>query len=298
VTVDLERATAAELVADLRAGAVSSRELLDAQLAQVDRWNPTVNAVVATDLDAARRAAQEIDDGRARGAAVGPLAGLPMTVKDSFETRGLVTTSGAPELREHVPEADADAVARLREAGAIVFGKTNLPMYAGDWQTYNDVYGLTRNPWDVTRGAGGSSGGSAVAVATGMSPLELGSDIGGSIRVPAHFCGVFGHKPTQGAVPDRGHVPGPPGTMAPPDLGVTGPLGRSVADLELAMDALLACGLRDGPVPFRPRHRAPARCPVSRCTSTTRCAHRAARCARSSNARWRRSRPPERTSSR
>jgi amidase len=247
VTVDLERTTAAALVAGLRSGAVSSRELLDAQLAQMDRWNPTVNAVVATDVDAARRAAQEVDDARARGAALGPLAGLPMTVKDSFETRGLVTTSGAPDLRDHVPEADADAVARLREAGAIVFGKTNLPMYAGDWQTYNDVYGLTRNPWDVTRGAGGSSGGSAAAVATGMSPLELGSDIGGSIRVPAHFCGVFGHKPTQGAVPDRGHVPGPPGTMAPPDLGVTGPLGRSAADLELAMDALLACGLRDGP---------------------------------------------------
>jgi amidase len=248
--VDLRTDTASELVSALRAADVSSRELLDAQLEQMERWNPAVNAVVATDIGRAREAARAADDARVRGESLGPLQGLPMTIKDSFETAGLVTTSGAPELRDHVPGSDADPVARLREAGAVVFGKTNLPLYAGDWQSYNEVYGRTNNPWDVTRGPGGSSGGSAVAVATGISPLELGSDIGGSIRVPAHFCGVFGHKPTQGAVPERGHIPGPPGTMAPPDLGVVGPLGRSVADLVLALDVLVSRGLRDGPGPL------------------------------------------------
>jgi amidase len=245
--VDVTTATASQLVASLRDGSVSSSELLAAHVAQMERWNPRINAVVATALERAQTEARAADDARARGESRGALQGLPMTIKDSFETEGLTTACGAPELASHVPTSDADPVARLRAAGAIVFGKTNLPLYAGDWQSYNEVYGRTNNPWDLERVPGGSSGGSAASVATGISALELGSDIGGSIRVPAHFCGVFGHKPTHGAVPDRGHIPGPPGTMSSPDLAVSGPIGRSVDDLELALDALIAGGLGAAP---------------------------------------------------
>ena len=256
--VDLTRDTASHLVAELRAGRLSSRELLDAQLVQFERWNPAVNAVVATNIERARAEAVAADEAFVRGGPTGLLHGLPMTIKDSFETEGIVTTSGALELRDHMPARDADPVGRLRAAGAIVFGKTNVPLYAGDWQTYNEVHGRTNNPWDTDRVPGGSSGGAAAAVAPGISPLELGSDIGGSIRVPAHCCGVFGHKPTQGLVPDRGHIPGPSGTIAPPDLGVRGPLGRSVDDLAMAMEVLLSAGMRDAPgtLPAPRRHAA------------------------------------------
>ncbi len=161
-----------------------------------------------------------------------------MTIKDAFETEGLTTTSGAPELAGHTPARDADAVARLKAAGAIVYAKTNLPLYAGDMQTDNELFGRTNNPWDLTRTPGGSSGGAAAALATGMTLLELGSDIGGSIRNPSHCCGTYGHKPTWGLVPQRGHIPGPPGTMAPADLNVVGPMGRSVRDLMLGLDVL------------------------------------------------------------
>jgi amidase len=162
-----------------------------------------------------------------------------MTIKDAFETEGLVTTSGAPELAGHVPDRDAEAVALLKGAGAVVFGKTNLPIYAGDLQSYNDVYGRTNNPWDLERTPGGSSGGAAAALAAGLTPFELGSDIGGSIRNPAHFCGVFGLKPTWGVVPGRGHIPGPPGSVGGvTDVGVFGPMGRSAADLALGLDVL------------------------------------------------------------
>ena len=236
--IELETATASEVVAALAAGAVSSREVLDAHLARVERLDPLVNAVVALDVERARAAAAAADAAHARGDSLGPLHGLPMTIKDSFETEGLVTTSGATELAGHVPARDAEVVARMRAAGAIVFGKTNLPLYAGDWQTYNDVHGLTRNPWDPERTVGGSSGGAAAALAAGFTTLEVGSDIGGSIRVPSHYCGVFGHKPTWSAVPQRGHIPGPPGALAEVDLGVMGPMGRSVADLDLGLAVL------------------------------------------------------------
>jgi amidase len=239
VTVDLDRSTASDLVVDLANGSISSGELLEAQLERIDRFNPSLNAVVALDVDRARVRARAADDARSRGERWGPLHGLPMTVKDSFETEGIVTTSGAPELAGHVPTHDADAVALLKAAGAIVFGKTNVPLYTGDWQSYNDVYGITRNPWNPERTVGGSSGGSAAAVAAGMSTLEVGSDIGGSIRVPSHYCGVFGHKATWSAIPHRGHVPGPPGSLAGADLGVMGPIGRSVSDLELALSVLV-----------------------------------------------------------
>jgi amidase len=166
-----------------------------------------------------------------------------MTVKDVWETEGLVTTSGAPELKDYLPHTDALAVARLRQAGAIIFGKTNTPLYAGDFQTFNDVHGLTNNPWDITRTAGGSSGGSAAAVAAGLTPLEMGSDIGGSIRNPAHFNGVYGMKPSWGLVPSRGHIPGPPGSLVETDVNCGGPIARSIDDLRSAL------GVIAGPVP-------------------------------------------------
>ncbi|HZR48451.1 MAG TPA: amidase family protein [Streptosporangiaceae bacterium] len=241
--MDLATATATELIRAIRERRLASRELLDDLLTRAEERNPELNAIVAWDVDRARAAAKAADDAAVRDEFAGPLHGLPMTVKDVFETEGLVTTSGARELSGHVPGTDAVAVARLKAAGAIVFGKTNTPLYAGDWQTYNDVYGRTNNPWDLSRTAGGSSGGAAAAVAAGLTPLELGSDIGGSIRIPAHFNGVFGLKPSWGIVPLRGHIPGPPGTLAQPDVGVAGPIGRGIADLRLSLD------ITAGPLP-------------------------------------------------
>src|ERR671912_1801102 len=201
---ELHHLPATELVRLLAAGEVSSVELLDHFLARVDEHDGAINAVVALDAERARARAAEADAVLARGERWGPLHGLPMTIKDAFETEGLVTTSGAPELRDHVPGADAVAVARLKAAGAVVFGKTNLPLYAGDVQTANEVYGRTNNPWALDRTTGGSSGGAAAALAAGLTGFEVGSDIGGSIRNPSHFCGVFGHKPTFGIIPVRG----------------------------------------------------------------------------------------------
>jgi amidase len=241
--MDLDFATATELTRALRNRAVSSRELLEYLLARVEQHNPGLGAIVALDTDRARAAADAADAATARGDTAGPLHGLPMTVKDVWETEGLVTTSGAPELAGHVPQSDALAVGRLKAAGAIIFGKSNTPLYAGDLQTFNDVYGVTNNPWDHTRTAGGSSGGAAAAVATGLTPLEFGSDIGGSIRNPAHYNGVYGLKPSWGIVPSRGHIPGPPGSLVETDVGCGGPLARSIDDLRAALSVVA------GPVP-------------------------------------------------
>jgi len=230
--------TARECLEALSERKVSSLELVDACIARVEALNPSLNAVVATDYDRARERARAADEARSRGNHTGRLHGLPMTIKDSLETAGLVTTSGAPELRQHVPTEDAVVVQRVIDAGAIVLGKTNLPIYAGDWQTYNAVYGRTDNPWDTSRTVGGSSGGSAASIAAGFVPLDIGSDIGGSIRTPANYCGVYGHKPSHGIVPGRGHIPGPPGTKSEPDLAVVGPLARSAGDLELALEVI------------------------------------------------------------
>jgi amidase len=235
--------TAAELTQALRDRKISSRELLAYLLDRAGELNPELNAIVAWDTERAQAEAAAADEAAARGEFAGPLHGLPMTVKDTWETRGLVTTSGSPDLAKYVPQSDAVAVARLRAAGAIIFGKTNTPLFAGDIQTYNDVYGRTNNPWDTTRTAGGSSGGAAAAVAAGLTPLEFGSDIGGSIRNPAHYNGIFGLKPSWGIVPLRGHIPGPPGSLTDPDVGVGGPLARSVADLRTAL------GITAGPRP-------------------------------------------------
>jgi amidase len=229
---------ASELARMIRDGEISAQALLEHFLARIDRLNPALNAVVATNREAARQRAKEADAAIARGESWGPLHGVPMTIKDTFEVEGMTTTAGAPALRDHVSAENAASVQRLLDAGAIVFGKTNVPLYAGDLQSYNDIYGTTNNPWDLERTPGGSSGGAAAALAAGLTPLELGSDIGGSIRTPSHFCGVFGLKPSYGVVPVRGHIPGPPGSLGRPDIGVMGPMARNVDDLALALDIL------------------------------------------------------------
>ena len=246
---DLGYRRASDLVAAIRAKEVGSRELLEHLLARVDEHNPALNAVVTLDGERARAAADAADAATARGDDLGALHGLPMTIKDVFETEGLRSTSGAPELMDHVPDHDAGAVARLKAAGAIVFGKTNLPLYAGDIQTFNEPFGVTNNPWDTGRTTGGSSGGAAAALAAGLTPLELGSDIGGSIRNPSHMCGTVGLKPSFGVVPQDGYLAGPTG-LRTLDINVVGPMARTVDDLVLAFDVLAGpgepAGARDG----------------------------------------------------
>jgi amidase len=241
--LDPATATAGQLGRAISERELSSRELLDHLLDRAGKINPQLNAIVAWDTERARAAADAADQATMRGEIAGPLHGLPMTVKDLFETEGLVTTAGATELAGHVPSADAIPVSRLKAAGAIVFGKSNTPRYGSDLQTDNQVYGRTNNPWDPARTAGGSSGGAAAAVAAGLTPLELGSDIGGSIRNPSHYNGVYGLKPSWGIVPSRGHIPGPPGSLTEADVGVTGPIARCVADLRTVL------GLVSGPRP-------------------------------------------------
>lgn len=236
--MDVHWMTATEMAKAIATKELSSREALDALVSRIKALDGSINSVVQYDLERANEAAAAADRAVIAGERLGSLHGVPMTIKDSFATRGCITTSGATVLADYVPEADAWPVARLREAGAIPFAKTNLPEWAGDIQTFNDVYGTTNNPFDPTRTPGGSSGGAAAALAMGFTPLELGSDIGGSIRVPAHYTGVMGHKPSYAIVPDHGHIPGPPGSLSGADLAVCGPMARSAKDLMVAMDVL------------------------------------------------------------
>jgi len=245
--MDLGYRTATALLSDLEARRVGSLELLDHLLARAERHNPSINAIVVRDVERARARAMEADAARRRGQSWGRLHGLPMTVKECFDVEGLPTTAGSPSLKANAAVRHADAVQRLVDAGAIVYGKTNVPLFAGDLQTYNEVYGVTNNPWDTTRGPGGSSGGSAAALAAGLTPLELGSDIGGSIRNPAHFCGVYGHKPSYGLVSMRGHVPGPPNSLLQVDIAVVGPLARSADDIDLALSIMAGPNEFDAP---------------------------------------------------
>jgi amidase len=256
---DIAWSSATVLLERMERAEITSVALLERLLQRVERLNPALNAVVTLDVERARIRAAEADAARAAGRSWGPLHGLPMTIKDSFETGGLRTTSGAAAMARHVPARHAVAVQRLVDAGAIVFGKSNLPTFAMDVQSFNPVFGVTNNPWDTTRSPGGSSGGAAAALAAGLTPLELGSDIGGSIRSPAHFCGVYGHKPSYGLVPLQGHIPGPPGTLQDTDIAVAGPMARSAEDLMLALDVLAGPGADDA-VAWRlqlppPRHR-------------------------------------------
>ena len=213
---------------------VSAVELLELHLARIARYNPAHTAIV-TPNDAARRDAMAADEARARGEDR-PLLGLPLTIKDCIDVAGLRGTAGVPAFTERVPAMDAPVVARLRVAGAIIVGKTNVPPYAGDWQTDNRLFGRSNNPYDLTRTPGGSTGGGAAALAAGLTPLEFGSDIGGSIRIPAAFCGVYGHRPSETALPRSGHFPGSLLPNAAALMTVQGPLARAAADLELALD--------------------------------------------------------------
>jgi len=236
-----------ELGSAIARGDYSSREVLSAHIERVDRLNPTLNAIVAQNLGLAEERAKAADEATGMGEVWGPLHGVPLTIKDSFEVVGMATTSGSLSMADHKADSDAVAVARLIDAGAIVYAKTNLPEWADDLQSYNELFGTTVNPWDTTKTPGGSSGGSAASVAAGFSSLELGSDIGGSIRNPAAFCGVYGHKPSFGIVPMWGHIPGPPGMKSQADIAVAGPLARTANDLEKAMDLLAGPDPWEGP---------------------------------------------------
>jgi len=229
---------AARLAELIRDREISSRELLDLYLRRIDRINPALNAVVTTDVDRARQDALRADQATAAGKATGPLHGLPVTIKDAIEVAGLRSTGGAVALQDHVPTADAPAVTRLRRAGAVVFGKTNVPAWSGDIQTFNPIFGITNNPWDLSLTPGGSSGGPAAAVATGLTSFEVGTDIGGSIRIPSSFTGVCGHKPSYGVVSQRGYLDSVDGGVTNADINVFGPIARTVGDLDLLMDVL------------------------------------------------------------
>jgi amidase len=220
----------------LKARKISSRELLQACLDQYAAHNSRINAVIVTDFSRAWKAADAADRRLKRKVAVSPFDGVPMTAKESFDWVGQPSTWGDPAMANNIPKIDAVALTRMCEAGAVPYGKTNVPLALADWQSFNAIYGTTNNPWDVTRTPGGSSGGSAAALTTGMSALEIGSDIGASIRNPAHYCGVYGHKPTYGVVPYRGHLM--PGSVSISDITVAGPLARSAADIAAMMKVL------------------------------------------------------------
>lgn len=214
--------------------------LTQEMLRRVEKHNPRVNALCTVDHFEALKRANEATDAARRDEWWGPWHGVPITIKDSFETKGLRTTIGSRDYADYIPERDATIVARAKAAGAIVLGKTNTPAWAGDWQTHNDLFGITNNPWDLARTPGGSTGGGAAAVAAGLSFLSIGSDWGGSIRTPAHFCGLFGHKPSLGVLPLSGHLPPPPDDAVPPPpkLATPGVLARSATDLMTAMEVL------------------------------------------------------------
>ena len=235
--------SAVNLVKAIQDKKISSSELLELYIERYERYNPSINAIVETDFETARLKARQADEALANNENWGPLHGLPMTIKDYINVTGLHSTYGSPMFKDNLPTSNADVVQPLIDNGAIIFGKTNLPLWAMGSQSFNEVYGQTNNPWDLTRTPGGSSGGAAAAIAAGLTGLEIGSDLAGSIRSPAHFCGIYGHKPTYGIVPIRGQQPPREIELidyAPEqDLTVTGPLARSAADLDLVMDLVV-----------------------------------------------------------
>ncbi|OXM45324.1 amidase [Amycolatopsis alba] len=230
--------TAEEMAAALRAGEVTSVELTDEAIARIERDDKAINAICVPDFGRARAAARGADEARARGEDR-PLLGIPVTVKESYNMVGLPTTWGMPQYRDHLPAEDAVQVSRLKDAGAVVLGKTNVPLGLQDIQSFNEIYGTTANPWDHERTSGGSSGGSAAALAAGFGALSIGSDLAGSLRTPAHFCGIYAHKPTLGLAAPRGMVAPPaPALPVDPDLAVVGPMARTARDLTLLLDVM------------------------------------------------------------
>jgi amidase len=229
-------ASAIQLSNEIRERRIGCVELLDFYLARAERHNPALNAIVVWQIGQARDRARAADAALARGECWGPLHGVPMTVKESFNVAGLPTTFGNPIWKDNIAAENAFLVDRLLQAGAIIFGKTNVPYMLADAQSYNEIYGTTNNPWDPARSPGGSSGGEAATLAAGLSALGAGSDIAGSVRNPAHYSGVYGHKPTWGLISSLGHAP--PGVMTPTDISVVGPMARHAEDLALALSAL------------------------------------------------------------
>jgi len=237
-------ATATELSTALKTRKVSAVELAQDAIGRIERHDSKINAICVRDFSRALEAARAADTALARGEAR-PLLGIPLTVKESYNVAGLPTTWGFPAQKDYVPKEDALPITRVKDAGGVILGKTNVPVGLGDWQSYNDIYGTTNNPYDLARTPGGSSGGSSAALAAGYGPLSLGSDIGGSLRVPAFHCGVYAHKPTFGLVASRGHLP--PALPALPtdrDLAVIAPMARPAADLSLLF------GVMAGPDPL------------------------------------------------
>lgn len=227
--------TAGDMLRALRSRAVSALELCDLHIARIERLNPALRAIVTPNFEAAREWAQEVDR---RGAAGTGLNGLPLTIKDCIDTEALPTTGGLIERADEIALEDAPPVARLRQSGAVILGKTNVPPYASDWQADNPLFGRSANPWDVDRTPGGSTGGGAAAVAAGLSPIELGGDFVGSIRIPAAFCGLYGHKPSLSLVPGTGHFPISAVPNRAARMAVLGPLARSAGDLDLILNVI------------------------------------------------------------
>jgi amidase len=227
---------------------ISAVEVIEAHLAQIERYNPVLNAVVTLDATHARERAQAADKALSHGEVWGPLHGVPFTLKDAHATAGVRTTSGSTDL-DHVPSADGTVAARLKAAGGILLGKTNVPPLLGDFQTANPLFGQTNNPWNTERTSGGSSGGAAAAVASGMTPFDVGTDLSGSIRLPAHFCGVLGLKPTEHRVSLDGILPGLPPPPSVRILSCVGPLARTVEDLALVFSLIAGPDRRDADVP-------------------------------------------------
>ncbi|NEQ51368.1 MAG: amidase [Leptolyngbya sp. SIO3F4] len=253
---DLVFLPAHKLAKMIREGKLSSRELLEAHLNQIDRHNSQLNAVCTLDIRAARLRAQQADEALANGENWGPLHGVPITVKDIFETAGLKTTAGYIPLKDYVPQQDATVVSRLRAAGAVIMGKSNLAELAADYQSTNSLFPRVNNPWNISYTAGGSSGGSAAAVAAGFSPLEIGNDIAGSIRQPAHFCGIYGLKTTERRVSTAGHIPETPGMPhCLRQMLTVGCFARNIEDLRLGFSIIAGADIRRSEIPPVPLDR-------------------------------------------
>lgn len=235
---DIALMSAVEQISLIRRGEISSQELTEHCIARIESRDGEINAVVTRDFETALTNAKAADAAQKRGEVLGRIHGVPITVKDALQTKGLRSTGGAVELRDNVPERDAPVVDAVRREGAIVIGKTNLPRWSGDIQSYNELFGTTNNPWDLSRGPGGSSGGAAAAVAMGFTSFEIGTDIGGSIRFPAAFNGVWGHKPSFGLLPTTGYLDHVDGGLNEADVNVFGPLARSSQDLDLLVDVM------------------------------------------------------------
>ena len=251
--------TAVDLSAALAAKKVSAVELAQDAIGRIERHDKKINAVCVRDFERGLAAARAADTALARGDKK-PLLGIPLTAKESYNIAGLPTTWGIPQQKDFVPGEDALAITRVKDAGGVILGKTNVPLGLGDWQSYNDIYGTTNNPYNLGRTPGGSSGGSAAALAAGYGALSLGSDIGGSLRAPAFHCGVYAHKPTFNLVPVRGHTPPPfPPLPIDRDMAVVGPMARGAADLSLLLDVMAGPDPLEAGVAYRlslppPRH--------------------------------------------